>query len=107
MDTSSHMKGNRMMAIDIGMMAIDIGMICIKKSGREAGKKCVIVDMIDKSFVLVTGPRTLSGVKRRRVNIRHIESTNDKLKISRSASDEDVMKAVEAAGKTEEMKVRF
>ena len=107
MDTSSHMKGNRMMAIDIGMMAIDIGMICIKKSGREAGKKCVIVDMIDKSFVLVTGPRTLSGVKRRRVNIRHIESTNDKLKISRSASDEDVMKAVEAAGKTEEMKARF
>jgi len=84
--------------------ALDVGRICAKKCGREAGKKCVIVDIIDKSFVLVTGPKALSGVKRRRVNVGHLEPTGDKLNIARRASDEEVMAAVEAEGKTEEMK---
>lgn len=86
--------------------ALDIGSICVKKLGRETGKKCVIVDIIDKSFVLVTGPKALSGVKRRRVNIRHIEPTSDRLKIARRASDEDVIAAVEAEGKTEVMEAK-
>ena len=89
------------------MVALDIGRICVKKLGREAGKKCVVVDVIDKSFVVVTGPKALSGVKRRRANIRHIEPTEDKLELARQASDEDVMAAVETAGKTEEMKVHL
>ena len=89
------------------MVVLDIGRICVKRLGREAGKKCVIVDVIDKSFVVVTGPKALSGVKRRRVNIRHIEPTDDKLELSRQALDEDVVAAVEAAGKTEEMKVQL
>lgn len=89
------------------MVALDIGRICVKRLGREAGKKCVIVDVIDKSFVVVTGPKALSGVKRRRVNIRHIEPTDDKLEFARQAFDEDVVAAVEAAGKTEEMKVQL
>ena len=29
------------------MPAIEVGRICIKLRGREAGKKCVIVDIID------------------------------------------------------------
>lgn len=88
-------------------MVFDIGVVCVKKRGREDGRKCVIVDIIDESFVLVTGPQALSGVKRRRVNIGHIESTGDKLKISQSASDEDVMDAIKAAGKTEEIRGHF
>ena len=86
------------------MSAFDIGRICVKKLGREAGNKCVIIDVIDKSFVFVTGPKALTGVKRRRVNIRHIEPTNDSLNITRQASDEDIIAVVKTADKTREMK---
>jgi large subunit ribosomal protein L14e len=84
--------------------ALDIGRICVKKLGREAGKKCIVVDIIDKSFVLVTGPKALNRVKRRRVNIRHLEPTEDRLKIVRRASDEDVIAAAKTEDKTEKIK---
>jgi large subunit ribosomal protein L14e len=88
------------------MSALDVGRICIKTVGREAGRKCVIINIIDKSFVLITGPTALSRVKRRRVNISHIEPTEEKLEIGREASEEEVMAALEAAGKTDEMKIK-
>jgi len=86
------------------MPAIEVGRICVKISGREAGNKCVIVDLIDKNFVLVTGPKEITRIKRRRANVSHIEPTEDKIDIERGASDENVTKALKAAGKTEEMK---
>ncbi|MGQ9459918.1 MAG: 50S ribosomal protein L14e [Candidatus Bathyarchaeaceae archaeon] len=85
------------------MPAIEVGRICVKISGREAGRRCVIVDVIDKNFVLVTGPQKVSGVKRRRVNVNHIEPTQAKIDIKRGATDEEVMEALKAAGKLEEM----
>ncbi|MCD6340627.1 MAG: 50S ribosomal protein L14e [Desulfurococcales archaeon] len=86
------------------MPAIEVGRICIKLRGREAGKKCVIVDIIDDRFVLITGPKQLTGVKRRRVNIDHIEPTDKKIDIEKGTSDEEVLKAIESAGLTEFMK---
>ncbi len=86
------------------MPAIEIGRICVKVAGREAGGKCVIVDIIDENFVLVTGPKQLTGVKRRRSNIKHLEPTDKAVKIRRGASDEEVIKALEEAGLIEYMK---
>jgi len=88
------------------MPAIEVGRVCVKLFGREAGRKCVIVDVIDKSFVLVTGPKTVSGVKRRRTNINHVEPLQDKLDVKRGASDEDVAEAIKTAGKQDEMAQR-
>jgi len=85
------------------MPAIEVGRICLKLTGREAGRKCVIVDVIDKSFVLITGPKNLTGVKRRRVNINHIEPLQEKITIKRGATDEEVAEALKEAGKIEEM----
>ncbi len=82
----------------------DVGRICVKTAGREAGRKCVVVDIIDDNFVLVTGPKPLTGVKRRRANIKHLEPTPYKIDIPRGASDEEVLKALEAAGLIDEMK---
>jgi large subunit ribosomal protein L14e len=73
--------------------------MCQKTFGREAGKKCVIVDVMDKSFVLITGPKGLTGVKRRRVNINHIEPLQDRIDIKRGASDDEVAKVLKAAAK--------
>ncbi len=86
--------------------AIEVGRICVKLLGREAGRKCIIVDIIDDNFVLVTGPKSLTGVKRRRANINHIEPLDKKIDIPKGASDEEVLKAIEAAGLTEFMKER-
>lgn len=51
------------------MPAIEVGRICMKISGREAGEKCVIVEIIDDKFVEVVG----NTVKNRRCNIKHLE----------------------------------
>jgi len=83
--------------------AIEIGRISVKIAGREAGKRCVILDIVDKNFVLVTGPQKVSGVKRRRVNVNHVEPTQTKIDIKRGATDEEVAEALKAAGKLEEM----
>lgn len=88
---------------DPAMPAIEVGRICVKLAGREAGHKCVIVDIIDKNFVLVTGPREVTGVKRRRVNVNHVEPTTDSVDIARGASDEEVKTRLDAEGKTEKM----
>ncbi|MEM1628926.1 MAG: 50S ribosomal protein L14e [Desulfurococcaceae archaeon] len=86
------------------MPAIEIGRICVKVAGREAGRKCVIVDIVDENFVLVTGPKSLTGVKRRRVNVKHIEPLEKIIKIPRGASDEEVLKAIEENGLIDFMK---
>ena len=85
------------------MPAIEVGRVCVKMAGRETGRKCVIVDVMDKSFVVVTGPKKVSGVKRRRVNINHIAPTEETIQIGRGASDEEVIQMIDAAGKTDEM----
>lgn len=85
------------------MPAIEIGRICVKISGREAGKKCVIVDIIDKNFVLITGPKTVTGIKRRRANINHLEPLAEKVEIKRGSTDEDVVEALKEKGLLEAM----
>ncbi len=89
------------------MAAIEIGRICIKTRGREAGRKCVIIDLIDDKYVLITGPKDVTGVKRRRVNIKHIEPTQIKIDIKPGASDEEVKKALEEHGLIEKMKEKI
>jgi len=85
------------------MPAIEVGRICVKQAGRENGKKCVVIDVMDKSFVLVTGPKKVTGVKRRRVNINHVMPLQEKIEVKRGASDEEVTQVLEAAGKLQEM----
>lgn len=85
------------------MTAIEVGRICVKTFGREAGKKCIIVDLIDKNFVLVTGPKSVNKVKRRKANVDHIEPTQEKIEIKRGAADEEIVEALKTAGKLEEM----
>ncbi|MEM0090507.1 MAG: 50S ribosomal protein L14e [Nitrososphaerota archaeon] len=85
-------------------MKAEIGRICFKTVGREAGQKCVIVGVIDKNFVLVTGPKSLTGVKRRRVNVSHLAFTPYKLNIKENASDEEILKTIQESGLMDFMK---
>jgi large subunit ribosomal protein L14e len=84
--------------------AVEVGRICVKQVGRETGKKCVVIDVMDKSFILITGPKKVTGVKRRRVNMNHLMPLEDKIEVKRGASDEEVAASLESAGKTQAMK---
>ena len=86
------------------MPAIEIGRLCVKQAGRECCHKCVIIDVMDKSFVLITGPKKLTGVKRRRVNINHLMPLEEKVEIKRGASDDEVAQALEEQGKLDLIK---
>ena len=86
------------------MVGIEVGRICVKLLGREAGKKCIIVDVIDKNFALVTGPKGITGVRRRRTNVDHLESTSETVELKKGASDDEVEKALTKAKKTKFMK---
>jgi large subunit ribosomal protein L14e len=57
-------------------MLIEPGRVCIKRKGREAGKK-VIVTSVKGNFAYIEG----KGVKKRRCNIRHLYPTNEKKKV--------------------------
>jgi large subunit ribosomal protein L14e len=84
--------------------AIEVGKICVKTLGREAGKKCIIVEIVDQNFVLITGPKAITSVKRRRANVNHVKPTNEIIEIRKGATDEEITEALKAAGKLEEMK---
>ncbi|MCK4895943.1 MAG: 50S ribosomal protein L14e [Candidatus Heimdallarchaeota archaeon] len=85
------------------MTAIQIGRIIVKTDGREAGKKAVIVDLINQNYVLVTGPKALTSVRRRKCNIMHLEPTDKLVSVKRDAKDDDVSSAIDEAGLKEFM----
>jgi large subunit ribosomal protein L14e len=81
------------------MPVFDVGRIAVKTLGREAGKYCVVVEVIDKNFVLIDGPK----MRRRRANVRHLVPTQDKLDIKKGLKTEDLKKAIDKAKLTEKM----
>ena len=66
---------------------IEIGRLCVKIAGRDAGLKCVIVDILDDKFVLIDGQ-----TRRRKCNILHLEPLKDVIKVKKNASREDIKK---------------
>ena len=72
------------------LSAMDVGRICVKLKGREAGSRCVIVDVVDRNYVIVTGPPEVTGVRRRRVNMSHLQPLDEVIEIGRNASDEEI-----------------
>ena len=69
------------------MTAMDVGRVCVNLTGREEGKRCVIVDILDRNFVVVLGPE----VRRRRVNMNHLAPLEDVLEINRNSTDEEIV----------------
>lgn len=74
-------------------MVFSIGRVCIKLAGRDAGKTCVIIDIIDERTVLIDGQ-----TRRRKVNVLHLEPTKTVLKVSKGVSREDLVAALEKEG---------
>lgn len=67
----------------------DIGRICMKIAGRDAGKKCVIVDVIDEHYVMIDGQ-----TRRRKCNIKHLEPLNQTVQITKNAPVPEVVRVL-------------
>ena len=67
---------------------LNVGRLAVKIAGREAGKKCVIVNVIDDKFVLIDG-----NVKRKRCSILHLEPLNDTVDIKDGAPHDEITAA--------------
>jgi len=72
---------------------MDVGRICVKIAGRDAGLKCVVVDLIDDSYVLIDGE-----TRRKKCNKKHLEPLNDTIKINKKASHETVVSEFKKLG---------
>ncbi|MBU7022292.1 MAG: 50S ribosomal protein L14e [Theionarchaea archaeon] len=75
-------------------MVMKVGRVCTKLVGREAGELCVVVDVVDRIYTVVTGP----NVRRRKCNIKHLEPHTTVVSVEKGASDETVTKALENEG---------
>ena len=76
-----------------------IGYLCAKNSGRDAGKECIIVDIVDKTFVIIDG-----NTRRRKCNMCHLEYLGKIADIKAKADHETVMKALDKLGVKAEIK---
>jgi large subunit ribosomal protein L14e len=63
-----------------GLKMMEVGRLCVKIAGRDAGKKCVIVDTVDDKFVMVDGE-----TRRRKCNVKHLEPLKEAINISKGA----------------------
>jgi large subunit ribosomal protein L14e len=86
---------------------MEIGQICVKTVGKERGKYCVVIKKIDENFVLVSGPKFLTGVKRRRANVIHLQPLQYKLEIKEDASDEEILEAWKKSGLIEKFGLKL
>jgi large subunit ribosomal protein L14e len=77
------------------MALYEIGRLCVKIAGRDAGKKCVIVEQKDAQRVLIDGE-----TRRRLCNVRHLEPLLEQLELSKGASHADVVAAFGKLGVT-------
>ena len=70
------------------MGLIEIGRVCIKRAGKNAGKKVVIVAIDEK------GNPTVEGItaKRAKCNARHLFPTAVKAELKKNASREEVIR---------------
>ncbi|MEM2866270.1 MAG: 50S ribosomal protein L14e [Candidatus Hadarchaeales archaeon] len=72
---------------------MEVGRVCVKIAGKEAGRKCVVVETVDDTYVVVVG----KGVKRRKCNVKHLEPLPLKLDLPPGAEDGEVVRLLEDA----------
>jgi len=71
----------------------EVGRLCMKTVGRDAGKKCLIIDVIDEHFVLIDGQ-----TRRRKCNIKHLEPLNQTVQLTKNAPAPEVVRVLKEIG---------
>ena len=71
----------------------EVGRLCIKIAGRDAGKHCVITEVLDDTFVKVDGQ-----TRRRKCNIKHLEPLDKVLNVKKSDTHDNILAALKKEG---------
>ena len=75
------------------MALFEVGRMCVKLAGRDAGRKCVVVEQLDETYVLVDG-----ATRRKKVNIKHLEPLTETIDLNSGASHDEVRAAFKNLG---------
>ena len=71
------------------MVAMENGRLCVKKVGRDAGRLCVVTNVVDENFVRIL---CMGRKKKRKCNARHLEPLPQKMEVKES--EEATLKAL-------------
>ncbi len=69
-------------------MIFEPGRICTKTAGREAGKHCAVLEVINDNLVVVSGPE----VRKRKCNVAHLNPLSDIIDISKDINQQLIEK---------------
>ena len=75
------------------MSIFEVGRLCVKIAGRDAGRTCVVVEAMGNGYVVVDG-----DVRRKKVNVRHLEPLDQTVEVKVKADHAVVTKAFEKLG---------
>jgi len=72
---------------------IEVGRLCLKIAGRDSGKRCLVVEIIDDKTAMIDGQ-----TRRKKCNIKHLEPTKTKITLKKGASHSEVAKEFSKLG---------
>ena len=75
------------------MSIFEVGRLCVKIAGRDARRTCVVVEAMGNGYVVVDG-----DVRRKKVNVRHLEPLDRTVELKAKADHAVVAKAFEKLG---------
>lgn len=67
----------------------DVGRVCTKIAGRDAGQKCVVVNVIDETMVVIDGV-----TRRRKCNTKHLEPSKTVVKVEKDIATDALVKVM-------------
>jgi len=73
------------------MKALDVGSVCIKTSGRKAGEKVVVLELVDNNFVIIQGAK----VKKKKCNLSHLMPLGKTINVGKSITQKELEKQLE------------
>jgi len=65
------------------MTIFNVGRLCVKIAGRDAGNRCVVVEKMDDTFVVVDG-----STRRKKVNVKHLEALPETVELQAGDHEE-------------------
>jgi len=66
--------------------ALGIGSVCVKTTGREAGKKAVVLETVNANTVVIAGPK----VRKRKCNIAHLFPTGKAVPVTKGVTQKEL-----------------
>ncbi len=74
-----------------GAKSHEVGAVAVKIAGRDAGKLCVITEVVDKNLVKIDG-----FTRPRKVATKHLELIGKRVDLKKGASTADIQKLLSA-----------